>query len=383
MNKFNFIIFPYRGMSFYSDFGLAVRDLQIMAALVNSSLVEKIKIIERPLTIYENILGKNRINDNLGVFSSSKVEVIRCLSWDFFGPLSGRSWTEKCYNKNYNLDSILENNYMDGFVNIILDFTPIAKLVISNNKWIYWYDLIDNFTKHNRFSISQRDLVRKKYININKEENFISGVSEGAISSFRNATVVRNCVGINRGNLVLSKNITQEFDFGFIGFITDKFDIELIRVISKLGYKTVIYGEVYDKNIGRSLKKISNVKLKGKFHSKEIPILLGTFKVGMIPYIKEKMHDESPLKLYQYLNFGMPVITSKTYDIKDEYIFEYDLNNLHELKRYFTKLTSVYNDEQIKKHLQSLISKENFWDYKIERLLDHLARDSSSLRSNI
>ncbi|MED0594969.1 glycosyl transferase, partial [Escherichia marmotae] len=70
---------------------------------------------------------------------------------------------------------------------IIIDFTPIAELEIKSNKKItYWYDLIDNFSIHNRFSEKEKKAVREKYAYVDEYADIITAVSDKAIKNFQN-----------------------------------------------------------------------------------------------------------------------------------------------------------------------------------------------------
>lgn len=378
MKKINIVILPYRGMDFFYKYGLAVRDIQMMAAIIESETIHKVTIIERPLTIYEKII--NIIfprSKSKGFFSNHKVDILRKISFDLIGPLLGRSWTENCYNGVYKIDLILEKKYLEGYINVVLDFTPIAKIDVGN-KWLYWYDLIDNFSKHNRFSDKQKRLVLNKYDQVKLNARLVTGVSAGAIQGFNNSFIVHNAVGVTRE---FDKNLSFEnkkFDFGFIGFVTDKFDTAFVKYLSSLGYSIVVYGDLYDKNIGKSLENIKNVTLKGSFHSSEIPELLKTFKIGMIPYIKSKMHDESPLKLYQYLQAGMPVLTSAEYDLSDKFIIEYNLERLDGLDGLINDLLIKCTSLEVINHIRGLIGEECFWDFKIKKILKKISEEIGS-----
>ena len=192
-------------------------------------------------------------------------------------------------------------------------------------------------------------------------------------ASFNNAIVVQNAVGVKRTKKSILNYKNKIYDFGFIGFVTDKFDIDFIKYLSDLNYSVVVYGDIYDREIGKKLNEIKNLKLEGAFHSAEIPKLLSTFKVGLIPYIKSKMHDESPLKLYQYLQAGIPVLTSTQYDVVDNLILEYDLNRLENLESSLKYLLSNFDNPNVFNHLQSLISDENYWDYKLKKILNEIS----------
>ena len=69
---------------------------------------------------------------------------------------------------------------------------------------------------------------------------------------------------------------------------------------------------------------MDNVKLLGGFHYRQLSKICETFKVGLLPYRQEVSHDGSPLKLYEYLRYRKPVLTSIDYELTDEkYIVNY------------------------------------------------------------
>lgn len=378
--KINLLVFPYRGINFYYEYGLAVRDLQMLAALIDSPLVESVTIVERPLTVYDIVLNKIKgcFSKDLGVFESSKVKIIQKTSFDIFFPLlKGRLWTLNSYNQVYNLHNLLDEIYDQKLINVVLDFTPIADLKI-NEKWYHWYDLIDNFKKHNRFSESQKKAVAMKYDYLNGSADLITGVSKGAVSQFNKALVVPNAVGVKK-EIKNYYDGLKNYDFGFIGFVTNKLDINFLEILARNNFSIVIYGDIYDQQVKKSLEKIKNITLKGAFHSSEIPNLLKTFKVGLIPYLKERMHDESPLKLYQYLQAGLPVLTSTYYDLYDRYIIEYDNLNEKNLVELLIKLLDESTQNDVISHIQSLISDQFYWDYKINNILNKIVEDKTIL----
>jgi hypothetical protein len=136
-----------------------------------------------------------------------------------------------------------------------------------------------------------------------------------------------------------------KFDFGFIGFVTDKIDIEFIASLSK-SYSVAIYGDFYDRKVKAKLAGLSNVFLLGGFRYQNLPKICRSFKVGLLPYREDRSHDGSPLKLYEYLRYLRPVISSIDYEITDEKKKKnYQLNELTD--KDFNKLLDLSGSEEI------------------------------------
>ena len=327
--EINLVAFCYRGSYFYKKYGPAVRDLQILITLAQMEGVS-VTLLERPISMYERVLGKVFPE---GILDDYHIRICDKTSFDFFGPLKFRLWWEHSV-KSY-LADILPRLKKDTAVNVFLDFMPIG---IPKHEtldgWYYWYDFIDNFTKHNRYSEAERMAVQRKYVFATKRAHFLSFVSTDCLENvtlgrpvFGKTSVVTNKVfedfGSSSTSAGLSESSRKHFDFGFIGFVTDKIDIDFIKRLA--GNFTVgIYGDFYDRKIKAKLQSLDNVWLLGGFHYDQLLPICETFKVGLLPYRHEISHDGSPLKLYEYLRYCKPVLTSIDYELTDQrYIINY------------------------------------------------------------
>ena len=84
----------------------------------------------------------------------------------------------------------------------------------------------------------------------------------------------------------------------------------------------------------------------GGFRYQNLPKICRSFKVGLLPYREDRSHDGSPLKLYEYLRYLRPVISSINYEITDDtYIKNYQLNELTDED--FNKLLDLSGSEEI------------------------------------
>lgn len=372
--KTDLIVIPYRDQYFVKEYGLAVRDLQFIKTISDIGCFKTIRVINRPVSLYERVLGK--INHALPLIPG--VEFIDSTSFDLLGPLKGRAWATTCFASR--IDQITAE-YIESDSNlVILDFSPFARFsVVKTHNIFYWYDLIDNFTKHNRYTPTQKKLVQEKYNWANKNYNFVTGVTSEAMASFSlNQQVLSNGVFFDTTNIHTTQKKSEKFDFGFIGFITDKLDLEFIKRISK-NYSVAIYGTCLDKKIHRRIKEMPNVHYFGKFKYAEIEKITKTFKIGMLPYLKEKSHDESPLKLYEYFKHNLPCVSSIDYEIQSEFIVNYNQSDLND--EIVRSLAAISGDCSISASIQECWHIKYNLSAAINKVLTYF--DSSNQQRNL
>lgn len=109
--------------------------------------------------------------------------------------------------------------------------------------------------------------------------------------------------------------------FGYVGGITEKLDLELLEKIARSFENSstgtlVLVGPVNVSSAG-ALKRIERLRASpavlftGKKEAREVPAFLRGFDVGLIPYAPgEQSRSIDPLKLYEYLAFGLPVVAA-------------------------------------------------------------------------
>lgn len=344
MSNIDILIIPYRDLYFLNKYGPAVRDLQMLELIIASGFFKQVFILNRPVSLYERVLSKRspaRNIQNATVFDST--------SFDVLGPLTKRRWTRRCYQSQ--IEKLLRMYETNDRSLIVLDFTPLAILpIIKRDNIVYWHDMIDNFVKHNRFSNKEKNDVKNKYRHVADNYHFLSAVSSEACKEIVNInhvdhTIVPNGVFVPTPSKRDSSSTTKKpaFDLGFIGFITNKFDVATVRRLAQQ-YSVVVYGEILDKNIGRMLLD-AGINIGGPFSYNQLPELLSTFKVGLLPYLPKLSHDGSPLKLYEYLKHNLPCITTIDYEFSCEYVF--NINTSDTPSHVIDKLISTSGNSSI------------------------------------
>ena len=356
-------ILSYRKLSFAKRFGFTVRDLMILKSIETSNEVSKIHWYERPDTIVDFVKSKfTHFNNESNIFAPKAID------WNVFGALRyGRAWAAESFKLYPQLNETANPK-------IILDFNPFFIPSLSYLKDnVYWYDVIDNFLLHNRYTEQQLQAVAAKYEFVKKNANFITGVTEKSLSPFGRGQVLPNrLIRSDWTSPIREQN--KRFDFGFIGFITDKFDLGLVEALAKSGRSILISGQSYDGNVIRTLKDIPGVEYTGPFNSAKVQEILAKFKIGLIPYRREKLHDESPIKFFQYVCAGLPVITSTKFNVIEDlfakYIHYYSLDDLDAINSFFDDMNFNYDTVSVDIKNKAMSSHDIFWDDTINKLVN-------------
>jgi len=102
---------------------------------------------------------------------------------------------------------------------------------------------------------------------------------------------------------------------GYSGLIGDKLDLDLLKELAQAHpeWSLVLLGEVKGSHKAatwRELRALPNVHHLGPVEIAQVPHYVKGFQVGLMPYAQTR-HSEhiSPLKLYDYLAAGLPVVS--------------------------------------------------------------------------
>ncbi len=156
---------------------------------------------------------------------------------------------------------------------------------------------------------------------------------------------------------------------GYIGAVTEVFDINLLEFLSKNNPKLnfVIIGRVYV-NVEK-LKNINNIFFLGEIKHSKLPSFLKGFDVGIIPYkVNNFTNSVYSCKLNEYLSMGLPVVSTNLNETRiynKNYKSIIDIGETYEIFSHKINQCLVNNSKN-KITNRILAAKKNSWENRLK-----------------
>ncbi|MFA5032719.1 MAG: glycosyltransferase [bacterium] len=265
---------------------------------------------------------------------------------------------------------------------IFIITNPYWYSVIECLKGIICYDCIDDVRVFS--GVSKVKLYNKWHIDLIKRANiiFVSAlkIKKDIISinpqKAKNLVYLPNAVD-NKWFIQRAKNseIPEELKkipkpiIGFVGLIWWWIDMELIYdVATKLHNCSFVFvGPVSQK-----VRKLNNIYFLGPKPYNEIPVYINSFDICIAPFkINDIGHAVDPLKVYEYLALGKPVIASAIEELRK-------LDNLIYIAKNDTDFVNCV-EKALKEKKEDLVIKRqkyaelNSWESRIDTMLQTIA----------
>lgn len=168
------------------------------------------------------------------------------------------------------------------------------------------------------------------------------------------------------------KNIKKPI-IGYYGAIDYWFDEKLLEkiLIKFKNSNIVLIGRVVNKNICKLNEIYKNLYLLGEKNYNILPNYLKYFDVCLIPFkINKLIKATHPVKVYEYLAQGKPVVSSYLPEIKNLNKLIYLSKNHHQFLKNIKIALNEKNHNLIKKRID--FSAKNQWSEKINTFLNYL-----------
>lgn len=164
---------------------------------------------------------------------------------------------------------------------------------------------------------------------------------------------------------------------GYYGALAKWFDYDTVREVARLkpGWCWALVGMDYDETLQKSgILDLPNVHYLGPQDYKTLPRFLTAFDVATIPFaINEITLSTSPVKLFEYMAGGKPILTSDLPECrKYESVLRY--KSAEEFIELAEKLMALPEDDPYWQALERE-AKANTWDAKVQEILDNLLPD--------
>lgn len=165
---------------------------------------------------------------------------------------------------------------------------------------------------------------------------------------------------------------------GYAGNLSAKVNFKLIySLATSLGCQVILAGPIVGV-IGTNtyltkLQQLPNVKFLGKLAVEDLPDLYREFDVCLMPYIQDDwfVKASQPLKLYEYLSSGKPIVSTKLACLKEMGQLVYEATNNHEFIDKVKVALREKNKDLSKRRIN--VAKRNIWDSRFRLINQKIA----------
>ncbi len=171
---------------------------------------------------------------------------------------------------------------------------------------------------------------------------------------------------------------------GYVGAVNDKLDLGLLIAVAQ-AYPQVallvvgperLTSDEARRNMER-LRALENVRLLGQVPVERVPEFVAACNVGLLPYAQNAWTEAiHPLKLYEYLACGLPVVASAIPSVREEADAAPDLGiAVAEDRAAFVASVgrALAEDEPQRRALRQKRAAQNTWSHRVERISELVA----------
>lgn len=395
-NKMNLVILPFHDWKKNEIEGFRNRDGHLIQHFEKDNRINKILVVDRPVSFPEMVLKRRpwRIRNGEVLKKnfpycltqvSDKTFVLDIFSGDIFRPLvMQRDWWSFIFRQPRIIKIIKENvSYLNIENPILFSWSPMCSGIFGKlDERLLVFDIMDNWLKHPEIE-DKRKLIATTFRKIKKEADIIFVVSQVLKEEFSDAkglvSLIPNGVDqeffkvtqreVPSGLRELSRPIV-----GYAGHLGKRIDIALLsflaQQLSRINF--IFLGSFLDKRWVRSLFKYKNIHFLGDKHYSQLPSYLNSFDICIIPHnVGELENEGDPIKLYEYLAAGKPVVTTPIAGVD---VFK-DVITIARTKEEFRDgiiywLKRIKEEPNLSEKLRANITKEHLWSTKAEQMLD-------------
>ena len=285
------------------------------------------------------------------------------------------NWIEKKFVYNRVSKKIEELLQEKGFKNpILLTTDPSHIAYLSRLKYtVALYDCADDLV----------ELCNHRIPNLAEKENELmrsvdvitvtaTELEKKAKLQNEHVLLVNNGVNPEVFSLPFVKHEENKMVIGYVGaMLGDCFDVKIIENLAEKYSEAEIHliGPVnFNTNL---LKNYKNIKFLGPKKHAELPSYMEKFDVCIIPFFINKLTiSVNPVKLFEYLATGKPVVSSALPEVEK---YENDIYIARSDEEWISLIYKAIEEDSLERYKRRIqIAAENSWDNRAERILGYL-----------
>lgn len=384
----NIVCIPYHDWRKIEMEGYRTRDAHIIEHFSKNNNVEKLLIVNRPITLTEIILKRKKLSINGKIVFKGKqfklyeikpkLYVLDFISADIIKPLiQKKKWFIHSYGKVALKNAFSKCQDFLGIKESVLLSQNIFSVdfVANVSARLKAFDAWDNFVLFpDNASIANE--LKGSYSRFVSATNFWTTNAGKNKIYFKEHYQIKECHLIKNGvdierfqkkySLPSDMNNIPGPIIGFGGKITHLFNFDYFNYCTEknLDKNFVIVGQVLDSSVFSKIKKATNVFYLGDKHYDEYPAYVTNFDTGIVPYVTNHLeHGADSIKVYEYLAAGLKVVGTAAagMDQLQKYL------SIAHTKEEFAHLVNIAPDSpNIKFQLPPFYT----WSYKASQFID-------------
>lgn len=249
---------------------------------------------------------------------------------------------------------------------------PLVERLQGNQIVFDCMDFHAGFAEIDSLNISLESSLDESSDQIVVTSEFLATRKRTQINGSSQVKVVRNGVDVNR--FVLNSRSDVKNVVGYFGALAEWFDIDLMdRLISQnKELRFEIIGLMSNSQIKDQLGKHGNVTFLGEIPNDELPGLVDTWAVGLIPFkLSPLILATNPVKMYEYASMGIPTVATRIPEVE---LVSHDVSGIYVSKNFDefdTNLHVAMNlSEQNREELKNW-GKNQDWSQRAGAILKH------------
>ena len=284
------------------------------------------------------------------------------------------SWYLRKYNEqNKKIFWFFDPLYIPSILPFFADFLSV-------------YDCVDYYD-------SVSSTLRKQDLFLLKTATYVCVNSKTLARLFRPHRALIHVVPLGFAKDVFQKYSTtirkeKRVTVGFVGGITRRIDYPLITAVAKRlpDIQFVLYGalrtdaQVQEKRLRPEIEaffQLPNVHWKGAMSKNDMPRIISSFDMCMIPYDTEDLFNRYcfPMKVMEYFFVGKPVIATPIEELKHYPRFVYIGKTAQSWVHHIRHLAGMKWSKQLQQE-QKIIALHNSWDKKVSKITELLDEEN-------
>jgi len=343
------------------------------------------KFVKNGDTVYEN--KRMRISK-----VAPKVFVLDVIIPQIFLPfVMRRNWTSYAFGKDSFYEKVLISlQYLDMQSEYVLFssapiFVPLIKKLSPK---VFVFDAQDNLLKSVYYSKVANLEENYKYCKENADLIYANSPETATwlSSEINESKFVSN--GVDKEMFTDKNNYQQPDDLlniptpivGYAGKMQEIFDVDLVENALKTfpDVNFVFIGQLLNPKWVRKLWDYPNAHYLGDKIYNQLPAYLHYFDICIVPISQERQHGGDPIKIYEYIAAGKPVVSTNTGGA--EKLTAYSQVKITNTRKDFISalgnfLTLINENKKIE---IEEISEKYTWKYKVDHFINDM---TSKLRS--